>query len=744
MTSDKKNLMTTAKRQGGYDYVENRIKKSWLEAKSKSNSSVAKRAKSMLQKENGGPIAPSELYNGIMSLKPGLEKDFAMKLARQISQASYDNNIDPYSMTAQMFQESGFNPDAVSRAGATGIAQLMPETSKRYGVDPRNVEDSVRVMGDYMASNRLKNRRDGLPDDEATAQMRYNAGGPNLKKWMKSGNIAKETKEYPERIASHRKKAFGDAVMPDYLYLGGIDENDPRIDEYAVTAKRMKQGGKIKKYQDGGMIQYDAPTHEQGGQMVDQMGNPTGNPQQMAAEIEKSEVALKDSKFSQPYVMSDHLINPSTGNTYAKDASRMMKKMKGNDPISMNGRKLVAELLKKSNDASRKEYGGKILRAGGWPGLDQLTNVANSASAFMLGEEEEPAQQLPEFYAKRQQDFNSLITNPSQQPADYASSYNNPGSANVPDPAGGNEYTQEPTQTGPTTADLIKWAKAKGVDFSDPMKMAMQLGAAATQIPLGQGTGDQQTSGASSLLPLLGGAGLKSGAGILSAAMALQPAEKEKLQMPNFSAGDQAFADMGIDTQALKNEIMGAYGANKLAAQESSRSFGQYMNRTRAGATAAGRELAKAEMDAKAYNDRVSAMVGQREDTKATVAAGEQIRKQTADSQNVAMRQDQIQNVLNKADRFGTEMMANDVLEKETQNLNEAERKQFIIDMAAMEMKYPDFELNEELRVLLADPDSSWEQLRDAMAKSLVTWRGTRMGSLEAKKQETDTDDGTE
>jgi hypothetical protein len=682
--------------------VSKKVKSSWV--------------KSKMKKRDGGPVDPTEIYNGILALKPKTDKELAMKMARQVSQVSYDNNIDPYSLTAQIFQESGFNPAAESPKGAKGVAQLMPATSKKYGVDPNDPIDSLRVMADYMASNRIKNKKDGLPDDEATAQMRYNAGGPNLKKWMKSGNIARETKEYPERIAAHRSKAFGDAKTPDYLYLGGIDENDPRIDQYAITAKKMRAGGVLQ--------QYNAPTHEQGGQMVDAMGNPTNDPSAMAAEIEKKEVSLKDSALSQPYVLSDHMINPATGNTYAKDATRMEKKMKGDDGISRNGRRLAMEILMRSNEASRQKYGGKILRAGGWP-IESIANLsAGIGQAIGVPPEEDenqaPQAMSPEFYNKRLEDFRSLIMNPSQQPSDYASSNNFPDTANVPDPFGGNAYER-------VTAPAANIDSTQQIDDREKVSLT------------------PANSGMQSLLPLLGGGeALKAGAGILSAGMALQPAEKEKLRVPEYGRGDQHFADMGTDMQALKNQIMGMYSAARQGAQESSRSFGQYQNRLRGASTATGRELAGTELQGQMYNDRINAMRGQREDMKAQTVAAEQVRKQNADSANVAMRQDQIQNVLNQADRFGTEMMANKVLDETTKNFNDAQRKQFIIDMAAMEMKHPDFELNEELRSLLADPDATYEQLRDAISKSLIKIRPgfenrTRIGNLETK-----TEDGTE
>lgn len=58
-----------------------------------------------------------------------------------ITQAARTHSIDPKLVKAVMLIESAFNPRAVSRKGARGLMQLMPETATQYGV--RDVLDPV-------------------------------------------------------------------------------------------------------------------------------------------------------------------------------------------------------------------------------------------------------------------------------------------------------------------------------------------------------------------------------------------------------------------------------------------------------------------------------------------------------------------------------------------------------------------------------------------------------------------------
>lgn len=72
-----------------------------------------------------------------------------------IDAASKTHGVDGALVHAVITAESGYNAGAVSKAGARGLMQLMPDTAARYGVrnihDPReNINGGVRYLRDLM------------------------------------------------------------------------------------------------------------------------------------------------------------------------------------------------------------------------------------------------------------------------------------------------------------------------------------------------------------------------------------------------------------------------------------------------------------------------------------------------------------------------------------------------------------------------------------------------------------------
>jgi len=112
---------------------------------------------------------PTTTTQGVTSLpNMNLPKSQYIAIAQQDATAV---GISPVYFVRQINQESGFNPYAVSPAGAVGIAQFEPGTAAGLGIDPWNPVQALRGAAQLMAGY---NRTYG--GDYAKALAAYNGG----------------------------------------------------------------------------------------------------------------------------------------------------------------------------------------------------------------------------------------------------------------------------------------------------------------------------------------------------------------------------------------------------------------------------------------------------------------------------------------------------------------------------------------------------------------------------------------
>ena len=101
------------------------------------------------------------------------------------------------SWKAQLYQESRFDPEAISPVGARGLAQFMPatwqEVSQQLGygiVSPHIAKYAIEAGAYYMAKQRKFWRKIDDLDRHQLAQASYNAGAGNISKAHKACNGA--------------------------------------------------------------------------------------------------------------------------------------------------------------------------------------------------------------------------------------------------------------------------------------------------------------------------------------------------------------------------------------------------------------------------------------------------------------------------------------------------------------------------------------------------------------------------
>lgn len=140
-----------------------------------------------------------------------------------MTKAVKPESFDHLLLYAQIYQESGFNSKAVSKAGAKGLMQIMDATFKEWskkiglkGADPFNPIHNI-IIGTLELNRQIENF--GKLDLALTA---YNWGSGNLKKLIidaKSNDLEvlkthipnsefakpmpKEAREYAQRIFNH-------------------------------------------------------------------------------------------------------------------------------------------------------------------------------------------------------------------------------------------------------------------------------------------------------------------------------------------------------------------------------------------------------------------------------------------------------------------------------------------------------------------------------------------------------------
>jgi soluble lytic murein transglycosylase len=187
------------------------------------------------------PYLPGELLDIVFPLE-------VVEMVRSVAPAG---PADAYLVAAVMREESTFNPDAVSKAGARGLMQIMPQTgdyiARKTGngtIKPDELMDparNIRFGSWYLAylAGRFNN-------DLVYTIAGYNAGPTAVRRWVKPGPY--EPDEFIEMIPYEETRTYTKRVIQSYTEFLKVAGHDPgtRFERPLVVRGTERSRGALK------------------------------------------------------------------------------------------------------------------------------------------------------------------------------------------------------------------------------------------------------------------------------------------------------------------------------------------------------------------------------------------------------------------------------------------------------------------------------------------------------------------
>ncbi|WP_343560221.1 lytic transglycosylase domain-containing protein [Kiloniella sp. b19] len=150
-------------------------------------------------------------------------------------------NLDRALIYAFMRQESGFNPDAKSPAGARGLLQLMPGTARYISEGtPYNGKDRSELfkpdinllLGQKYIAYLLEHK--SVEGNLVKLMAAYNGGPGNLLKWVRETEFNDDPLLFIESIPSRETRIFIERVLTNlWIYRARLRQQNPSLEAIA-------------------------------------------------------------------------------------------------------------------------------------------------------------------------------------------------------------------------------------------------------------------------------------------------------------------------------------------------------------------------------------------------------------------------------------------------------------------------------------------------------------------------------
>jgi soluble lytic murein transglycosylase len=134
-----------------------------------------------------------------------------------LKRSSAANGLDPYLVASLIRQESEFNPNAVSRANAVGLMQLLPKTGKAVAkeVKMRRYNPSqlyTPAVNLQLGTRYFRGMVDKFGGSFEYALAAYNAGSDRVEDWLNQGKY-RDPQEFVESIPFTETREYVQAIL---------------------------------------------------------------------------------------------------------------------------------------------------------------------------------------------------------------------------------------------------------------------------------------------------------------------------------------------------------------------------------------------------------------------------------------------------------------------------------------------------------------------------------------------------